>query len=122
MLKSFRHNSGQAIGAELVVTFVLVVTAILAISTYFRRAMQARVRDAVIYVRNEAETATMNSDGFGQRIHLQYEPYYVEAEAQTEQKSTDTARIDASGYFIRDTSQGRIVTSNSVQLAPKERN
>jgi hypothetical protein len=122
MFKRFRHKSGQSITAEVVITFVLVTVVVAAMSTYIRRTMQGRVRDAIVYVRNEAETATMNADGFVQDIPLQYEPYYAVAESATNQMSTDTSRIDSvNADFVRDTSQGRIVISNSVQLAPKDR-
>jgi chloramphenicol 3-O-phosphotransferase len=94
----------------------LVVVVIVAMSTYVRRTMQARVRDAVIFTRDEASSALG-----GANVTLQYEPYYALAVSETNQASTDKVNIDTNGDFIRNTSQGRVVVSNSVQLAPKER-
>ena len=116
MFKHFRDNSGQTITAEIVIIFVLVVVAIVAMSTYVRRVMQARVRDAVIFTRDEA-IAALGSDN----VTLQYEPYYVLSAAQTNQSSTDLSRIVVNGDFQRDSSQSRVMVTNSTQLAPKER-
>ena len=117
MLKRFRHKSGQSITAEVVITFVLVTVVIVAMSTYVRRTMQARVRDATIFTRDEASSALG-----GANVDLQYEPYYVLAESQTNQVSTDLSRISTvNGEFMRDSLQGRVVVANSVQLAPKDR-
>jgi Tfp pilus assembly protein PilV len=115
MLKKFRNKSGQSISAEVVITFVLVTVAIVAMSTYIRRTMQARVRDAVIFTRDEASSALG-----GANVALQYEPYYASAEAKTSQASTTRVKFGVNGEFIQDSRQGRSVVSNSVQLAPKD--
>jgi hypothetical protein len=118
MFKRFRHKSGQSITAEVVITFVLVTVAIAAMSTYVRRTLQAHVRDATIFTRDEASLALG-----GANVTLQYEPYYALAESKTNQMSTDQTRIDnnVNADFVRDTTQSRVVITNSVQLAPKDR-
>jgi hypothetical protein len=115
MLKRFRNNNGQAISAELVVTFILVVAAVLALSTYVRRTLQARTRDAMVYTRGEAATALQDN------ITLQYEPYYVQVESNITQSSSDTSNIVSGGDLIRNVSQRKAMTSTSSQLAPKEK-
>jgi hypothetical protein len=117
MFKHFRDNSGQTISAETVIIFVLVVVAIMAMSVYVRRGVQARVRDAVIFTRDEADAAL----GGANVVTLQYEPYYVLSAAQVNQQSTDLSRIVVNGDFQRDSQQSRVMVTNSTQLAPKER-
>lgn len=115
MLKRPRDTSGQAIGAEVVITFVVVVTAMVLISTYVRRALQGRARDTIIYTRDEAAQA------LGSDILLQYEPYYINSTADVRQSST--SQIETIGAeFVQTTDQSRTMQSNAIQLAPKEWN
>jgi hypothetical protein len=122
MLKRFRNNSGQSIGAELVITFVVVALAISMMSVYVRRAMQGRVRDFVVYTRDEASNALANSDGYLYAVALQYEPYYINSVATVGQEASDTSTIAANGEYTKTFSQTRSADSTSQQLAPKDWN
>jgi hypothetical protein len=121
MLKRFRNNSGQSIGAELVITFVVVALAISMMSVYVRRAMQGRVRDFVVYTRDEAANALGNSSNL-YAVALQYEPYYINSVATVGQEASDTSTIAANGEYTKTFSQTRSADSTSQQLAPKDWN
>ena len=120
MLKRFRFKKGQALSAEIVITLLVVTLAIAAMSNYFRRTLQARTRDLVVYARAEAETALLNSDGVGPPVALQYEPYYVMAVAEKDQSQSSTSNINATGEFNLRTREVKTTLSNSTQLAPNE--
>jgi hypothetical protein len=122
MLKRFRNKSGQSIGAEMVITFTVVVLAVGLMSQYVKRTLSGRTRDLMVYARDEAMLATRNSDGAMMDIALQYEPYYVNTIANVEQSSTATENINATGGYNKVTASGKAVMSNSMQLAPKDWN
>jgi hypothetical protein len=115
MLKRFRNRSGQSIGAEMVITFTVVVLAVGLMSKYVQRTLQGRTRDLVVYARDEA--ASVLGDG---NVALQYEPYYVNTIANVEQSSTATENINTTGGYNKVTSFGRAAVSNSMQFAPKD--
>ena len=56
--------------AEYAILISLVVAGIIAMQTYAQRALQARVRDASVYLANIS-----SNEGLGST--LQYEPYYL---------------------------------------------
>jgi hypothetical protein len=114
MLKRFRNNNGQAISAEVVVTFVLVVATLMLISTYVRRTLQGRTRDAMVHARDEGAA------GLGAVVSLQYEPYYLETNSQTNMDSTDTETIGSGGSFTEDRHMEKAAVSSSSQAPPKE--
>ena len=58
--------------AEYAILISLVVAGIIAMQTYAQRALQARVRDASIYMANTISTA-----GTDMGATVQYEPYYL---------------------------------------------
>ena len=63
------------VASEYVVTFFVVVAVITGMSVYFRRAVQAKIRDAhnsmLNIVRERIGTAYQGND-----VYIQYEPYY----------------------------------------------
>lgn len=104
MFKKLIKNKKAQNTAEYAILISLVVAGIIAMQTYAQRALQARVRDASIYL------ADQTSDlGTAQ----QYEPYYLESNYQvshddssTEQlgtgvvsKQTDSAQTRSAGGF-----------------------
>ncbi len=81
MLKLFRNKKAQNT-AEYAILIALVVGGVIAMQTYAQRALQGRLRDASVKLRDE--TSAIGST-------LQYEPYYTNT--QTEMKK-DQASID----------------------------
>jgi uncharacterized protein (UPF0333 family) len=69
MFKKLIKNKKAQNTAEYAILISLVVAGIIAMQTYAQRALQARVRDAAVYLHN----ATTNLGGT-----IQYEPYYLE--------------------------------------------
>ena len=70
MLKKLRNRIKGQSTAEYAILIALVVAAIIAMQTYAKRALQAKVRDAVVYMKDQTN-ALGNS--------IQYEPYYLQS-------------------------------------------
>src|SRR3989338_5551466 len=81
MLKKLRNRIKGQSTAEYAILIALVVAAVIAMQTYAKRALQARIRDASVYLINQ--TANLGSTA-------QYEPYYLESNfAVTRNQDTD---------------------------------
>lgn len=68
MFKKLIKNKKAQNTAEYAILISLVVAGIIAMQTYAQRALQARVRDASLYLGNQ-------TSGLGNTV--QYEPYYL---------------------------------------------
>lgn len=69
MFKKLIKNKKAQNTAEYAILISLVVAGIIAMQTYAQRALQARVRDAAVYLSNQ--TSNLGTS-------VQYEPYYLE--------------------------------------------
>ena len=67
MLRKLRNRIKGQSTAEYAILIALVVAAVIAMQTYAKRALQAKVRDAVVYMDAQANMGNT----------LQYEPYYL---------------------------------------------
>lgn len=81
MIRLFKSKKAQNT-AEYAVLIALVIAAAMAIQTYVKRGLQARVKDAV--VRYATETGDIGATA-------QYEPYYLKSDFTT---TTDSAQVD----------------------------
>lgn len=79
MFKKLRNRIKGQSTAEYAILIALVVAAVIAMQTYAKRALQAKVRDAALYMVNQTN-ALGNS--------VQYEPYYLQSEFQTTRNSS----------------------------------
>jgi Flp pilus assembly pilin Flp len=70
MLRKLLKNKKAQNTAEYAILISLVVAGIIAMQTYAQRALQARVRDAGVYLQEQ-------TDGIGDGVR-QYEPYYLD--------------------------------------------
>ena len=70
MFRKLMKNKKAQNTAEYAILISLVVAGIIAMQTYAQRALQARVRDASVYLANIS-----SNEGLGST--LQYEPYYL---------------------------------------------
>ena len=68
MFKTLLKNKKAQNTAEYALLIALVVAGVIAMQTYAQRALQARVRDASLYLTNQ--TSTLGTTN-------QYEPYYL---------------------------------------------
>jgi len=91
MLKKLIKNKKAQNTAEYAILISLVVAGIIAMQTYAQRALQARVRDAAVYLANtiaaEDPTNLMQSTA-------QYEPYYLSTNYTIERDETETQILD----------------------------
>ncbi|MBF0486417.1 MAG: hypothetical protein HQL16_07890 [Candidatus Omnitrophica bacterium] len=89
MLKMFKNKKAQNT-AEYAILIALVVGGVIAMQTYAQRALQGRLRDASVTLRDSTKEIGNT---------LQYEPYYQNSKSDTNKGSDTTetgAQINAS--------------------------
>ena len=96
MLKKLRNRIKGQSTAEYAILIALVVAAVIAMQTYAKRALQAKVRDASLYM--VAQTNEMGNS-------VQYEPYYLES-------AFNTTRDSASNIILGNQVTGQNSTFN----------
>ena len=86
MFRKLIKNKKAQNTAEYAILISLVVAGIIAMQTYAQRALQARVRDASLYLANKTK--------LGGRNTVQYEPYYLETNYVVDRDENDTQILD----------------------------
>ena len=84
MFRKLLKNKKAQNTAEYALLIALVVAAAIAMQTYVQRALQARMRDASVYLTNQ--TSDLGTT-------LQYEPYYLSTNYQTDSTRTETEKL-----------------------------
>ena len=123
-----RQKKGQAVFGEYVLLAVIVVAAVTAMTVYVRRALQGRVRDAVMSSAATVRTPFSMDGGttfepYRGPIHLQYEPYYANRASFIDQQSDGVRTLTAggsSGIFREDINERTYIQSYSNQGPPKD--
>lgn len=102
MLRKLLKNKKAQNTAEYALMIAMVVAAIVAITTYVQRTLQARVRDASQYLVKQTNFDSSSNSA-------QYEPYYLSSsynvtrdEATTERQDNTTVGMDTSSNRSRD--------------------
>ncbi len=125
-------QKGQSILPEYVVMFFFVIAAMVSMTVYVQRGLQARQRDAKAYFMKTASDACKQADaasggkldcagaasiGTG-NFAREYEPYYGDVASKVSRDSTDSKRM--LGGIARTTSN-RVTeaTTNSAQQPPR---
>lgn len=105
MFRKLMKNKKAQNTAEYAILISLVVAGIIAMQTYAQRALQARVRDAASYMKNQ--TSVIGSA-------VQYEPYYLDTQYTVNRDSTDTEVLNnvTSAKYVDD---GRIRAGGGYQ-------
>lgn len=85
MFKTLLKNKKAQNTAEYALLIALVVAGVIAMQTYAQRALQARVRDASLYLTNT--TSTLGTTN-------QYEPYYLTSNYAVDRVTNETVRLD----------------------------
>ena len=85
MFKTFLKNKQGQNTAEYALLIALVVAGIIAMQQYAQRALQARVRDASVYM-----ASSTNKIG----TSAQYEPYYQQSNYTVDRNSEETKKLD----------------------------
>ncbi len=87
MFKLLKNDKGQHTIVEYAVTFFLVVAVVSAMTVYFRRVVQGRIRDTARTMALIVNTANVGN------FTYQYEPYYSQADIFRQTDSTDTRSL-----------------------------
>jgi len=109
MLKYLRHSRAQVIG-EYAITIAILISALVAMTVYARRALQARMHDAKEYMVSEA------SQG-GVTILSEYEPYYGDSQSESSTTS-DEQTVLAPGLDTKVFSGRTEISGRTRQLPP----
>jgi len=121
MLRHLRNKKAQAVTSEYVLVIFLVVAATAGMMTYFKRAIQARVRSARQYMGSEVRQRTTGFyDG---NLYAQYEPYYTNTTAMVSRDIEDTTSIQpggSSGIFRKVFNQITEVGVSSETAPPQD--
>ncbi len=112
MFKTLLKNKKAQNTAEYALLIALVVAGVIAMQTYAQRALQARVRDASLYMTNQ--TSTLGGTN-------QYEPYYLSSNYAVDRNSneqfilnnTDTQK-EMDNYRGRDLGGFQLSTYNAT--------
>jgi len=105
---------------EYALVIFLVLAAMTAITIYFKRAVQARIRDARYSMVSEVRKRTAGQ--YNGALYRAYEPYYTETDSRIERSDNQTRRLlpgPSSGIFIKSTSEQTGVGTTSVTAPPK---
>jgi hypothetical protein len=95
MYKMKNNNKGQTQLGEYVITAIIVIGAITAMSTFYSRLVQGRVRDAHIHMWREFRDRTTGH--YNGPFYIQYEPYYVNTYMEARQRLDATTQLLPSG-------------------------
>lgn len=121
MLRHLKNNNAQAVMGEYVLVFFLVMTVMVSMTIYFKRAVQARIYDARNYMVGEVRTRTQGQ--FDGNLYKWYEPYYANTQAVVTRSMDDTSTLTgggSSGLFNRVYDQSTAVRVNSETSPPRE--
>lgn len=112
MMYKFHGKSGQIILSEWVLLAVIVMAALTIMSSYVRRAYQARIYDADVFMLSKAGNV------FNNTIDLEYEPYYLNTSAITGATSTSSWASGSGAYVMgyADTKQQSVNTSQAPPM------
>ena len=122
-----RSRKAQTIFPEYVLVFFVVIAMITAMTVYFQRSIQGRIRDAREYAVSEIRArAKPYYPGVNEALlYREYEPYYVQATSNVLMRSDDTTKLLAtpgysSGIFAQIYNQETRIQTFSNTAAPKE--
>lgn len=106
MFRKLIKNKKAQNTAEYAILISLVVAGIIAMQTYAQRALQARVRDASIFMKNA--TSDLGST-------LQYEPYYLTTKYNVSRDENQIQRLDKNVTRQQEASTRNRLTGGSQQ-------
>jgi len=98
MIRQLFKNRKAQNTAEYALLIALVIAGVIAMQTYAQRSLQARMRDASMYMRSESN-AMGNTD--------QYEPYYLKSDYDVQRNTASYKRQD-NRTVAYDTSTNRV--------------
>ena len=117
MFTILRQRHGQTSIAQYAVIFFLGVGAIVAMSTFVQRTLQARIRDTRNFMISETSIA------HGNQIQYEYEPYYGNVQTNTDRTDMSTTQLlqgGGTGIFRKTINQKAVANTVSEQAPPRE--
>ena len=132
IMANVNSQKGQTVLPEYVVVFFVVIVAMVAITVYIRRALQARQRDAKVYMIDMAAQgcaqADLNSGGSldcqgaaginGGRFIYDYEPYYSQAASNVDRGQAEQTALFVNSIFHKWSVGQTQVNTASAQSPP----
>ena len=123
MLRSLKDERAQAVLGEYVLVFLIVAGMVTAMTVYFKRTVQGKIRDARNFaVRNVFQITNGVYTG---NLYLEYEPYYTNTVSLISRDSTQEVSIipdNAMGYFRKTMNDVTSIDTYSVVSPPKDFN
>jgi len=111
MLKIFGKKAQTT--AEYAILIALIVGAVVAMQIYVKRGIQGRVKEVVDHTGAGGEVAGQNLSLSGS----QYEPYYQQSTASTQQTSTAKEQLETGGGASREATTEVAVTREATTTA-----
>lgn len=121
MLRASKNRKGQVISVEYIVIFSLIIAMMTAMTIYFRRLIQARIRDAGYGM---ADIVQARTAGYGVNvIYRQYDPYYMNTATLISRDEFSNTKIlpgKTSGIFSKQIDDSTSVSVFSQTAPPKD--
>lgn len=117
MFRLLKNKYGQAMTVQYGLMFFFVVAVVVAMTTFFKRTLQGRIRDATVYM---SSTVHNVYDG---NVPNQYEPYYLDTTLDRLTKSAKYDQLTASfnlssGVFFGADASNTVTSVFSNQAPP----
>src|SRR6185503_530218 len=121
MFKKITNIKGQMVFGEYVLTFFIVISMMLGMTLYLKRALQAKLRDAKLGM-----VSVVQSRAAGQYIkqaRTEYEPYYVNTSSTVDRDSSSVQRLTispgfSSGIFDMQIDESTDIKTTSNTVSP----
>ncbi len=98
--------------AEYAILIALVVGAVVAMQVYVRRGLQGRIKNVVDHTGTGGELSEEGNAGSISFTAEQYEPYYLESTAKSNQTANDKETLGAGGTVARTSNTESDATRN----------
>ncbi len=121
MLKYLNNKRAQAVMGEYVLVIFLVIASMVAMTIFFKRAVQARIHDARDYMVGEVRERTRAV--FDGNLYKEYEPYYGNTDAIVVRDSAQTSKLwggGSSGVYRKDVNEAIQVRVLSETAPPRD--
>jgi hypothetical protein len=117
MLKLLKNKKGQGMTVQYAMSFFFVVAVVVGMTMYFKRTLQARIRDAAFYMGRTVHNV------YDQNMAYQYEPYYL---LSSSDRISDSGMIHEllpsfnsdMGIFVDTEAASTVISTFSNQLPP----
>ena len=124
MFKKLKQSKGQGIAVQYALLFFMVVAVIVNMTTYIKRAMQARIYGARQYMLDQVNAVHSDPSGnYVGTVQPEYEPYYAISRADSTQRlrqTRETSGLGNTSIFTLGINEFRGARSTGNQLPPAQ--